>query len=249
MAPHVLTELTDGILTLRLNRPEKKNALTRAMYTAMAEACRTIEMDQAVRVLVITGSGDAFTAGNDLNDFLEDPPTYPEAPAFVFMRALAHLSKPVIAAVNGMAIGIGTTMLPHCDFAYAVPGARFQMPFVNLAIVPEYGSTFLLQRFVGARRATELLLTGESFTADSALADGLLTGIVPAESLMEMAMTQARTLCAKPPSALRETKRLLRSDLPEILAHMTLEERALAVRFASTEFKAAVEAFFAKREG
>lgn len=247
MTAHITTEIADRVMTLRFNRPEKKNAITAAMYSAMADACRAAEMDANVRVLVITGSGDSFAAGNDLKDFLDNTPDHDDAPVFQFMAALAHLSKPAIAAVNGTAVGIGATLLLHCDAVYAAPGVKLGFPFVNLAIVPEFGATLLLERFVGARRARELLMSGDTFTSETAVVDGFINAVVPADKLMDTAMAKARSFAAKPPGALRETKKLLTADLPEITARMQIEARELARCFSTPEFKEAGTAFFEKR--
>ena len=166
MSSHVVTDIAGGVLTLRFNRPDKKNAILSAMYADAAAALKAADTDASVRVVVITGSADSFTAGNDLKDFLENPPQNNEAPVFQFMYGLAAFSKPVVAAINGLAVGIGTTVLLHCDFAYAVPSAKFQLPFVNLALVPEFASSLLLARFLGPRKAAELLMLGEGFDAD-----------------------------------------------------------------------------------
>ncbi len=247
MSAQVVTEIANGVMTLRFNRPEKKNALTAEMYAALAAGCRAAEMDAAVRVVVLTGSGDAFTAGNDLKDFLENPPKTSEAPVFQFMHALVNLSKPVIAAINGVAVGIGTTVILHCDLAYAVPGAKFSLPFVNLALVPEFGSSIALAEQVGARRAAELLLFGEPFTAETALADGLLNGVLPPETMLETVMTKARALAAKPPAAVRATKRLMRAEAARISATISREAQQFGKRLASPEFAEAAQAFLEKR--
>ena len=247
MTAHVVTEIADGVMTVTFNRPEKKNAITAAMYAAMTSGCRVAEADPAVRVVVIAGVGDAFTAGNDLKDFAENPPLDHHAPVFQFMAALAGLSKPVIAAVNGVAVGIGTTLLLHCDLAYATPTARFQMPFVNLALVPEFASSLLIPRLVGTRRAAELLMLGEPFSAEMALNYGLINAVVPAEALRETVMAKARALAAKAPAALRETKRLLHADHAEISATIAREAEAFGKRLKSPEFAEAAQAFFEKR--
>jgi enoyl-CoA hydratase/carnithine racemase len=238
----------DGaVLTIRMNRPDKKNAITAAMYAAMADALRAADGDARVRVVVITGAGDAFTAGNDLKDFADNPPKDPSAPVFRFMDVLAGFGKPVIAAVNGVAVGIGTTMLLHCDLAIAVPTAKFALPFVNLALVPEFGSSLLLPRFVGQRRAQELLMSGEAFDAETALKLGLVGAMVPADQLEAAVKARAAMLAAKPPAALRETKALLRGDLAEIRAAIAAEAKVFARRLQSAELQEAVAAFFAKR--
>jgi len=247
MTTHIVSEVAGSVMTIRFNRPEKRNSITTEMYAAMAAACRAADTDPKVRVVVFTGTGDIFCAGNDLNDFLKWPSADPDRPVLQFMRALSTLRKPVIAAVNGAAIGIGVTLLLHCDFVYAVPNTRLQLPFVSLAIVPEFGSSLLLARMVGTRRATELLMTGESFTAEQALADGLINGILPPDHLMSSVMSKAKALVAQPPSALRQAKALMRADIADIHARMEAESKVLAECIKSPELKEAVQAFFDKR--
>jgi enoyl-CoA hydratase/carnithine racemase len=248
MTDHVVTEVANGVMTVRFNRPEKKNAITAAMYAVMAQAFHTAAEDAAVKVVVITGTGDAFTAGNDLKDFLENPANAPDAPVFQAMRAMLALTKPVIAAVNGLAVGIGTTILLHCDLVYAVPAARFSLPFVNLALVPEFGSSQLLARVIGERKASELLMLGEPFDAQTALDFGLLNAILAPETMAETIAAKAHALAAKPPAALRHTKRLMRADQPVLQAAMAREIEAFAERLGSLEFKEAAQAFFEKRK-
>lgn len=247
MTDLIQTELDGAILTLRFNRADKKNAITAAMYASAANALNSADTDAAVRAVIITGAGDAFTAGNDLKDFAENPPKGADAPVFQFMDALASFKKPVIAAVNGVAVGIGTTLLLHCDLAYAVPTAKFALPFVNLALVPEFGSSLLLERFVGLRKAQELLMTGETFTAETALNLGLVGALVPAEELLATAKAKAALLAAKPPSALRQTKALIRGDLDGVKARIAAEAKVFGDRLQSAELQEAVSAFFAKR--
>lgn len=235
-----------GVMTLRFNRPEKKNALLTGMYADAASALRDAAGRGDIQVVVITGTGDSFTAGNDLKDFLANPPA-PDAPVFAFMQTLASFPKPVVAAVNGLAIGIGTTLLLHCDLAYAVPGAVFQLPFVNLAVVPEFASSLLLPRLVGHVRAAELLLLGEVFTAARASELGLINAVIEADMLMPTAGAKAAALAAKPPAALRQTKALLRGDGRDVAACIETEAKAFAVRLASPEFKEAASAFLEKR--
>jgi enoyl-CoA hydratase/carnithine racemase len=248
MAKHIVKDISGGVLTLTLDRPDKKNAITTVMYAAMADALEVANKDSGVRVVVITGTGDAFTAGNDLKEFIDIPPKGQDAPAFRFMYALVGFKKPVIAAVNGLAIGIGTTMLLHVDFAYAVPEASFAMPFVNLALVPEFASSLLLPRFIGQRKAAELLCTADRFDAKAALDFGLINAVVPAGELLQMARSRALSLASKPPEALRQTKALLRADAEEIKARIALEAKAFAERLQSAELKEAIAAFFEKRE-
>jgi enoyl-CoA hydratase/carnithine racemase len=189
----ILTETRDRVLRIEIARPEKKNSLTLDMYRAMADALDAAAADGGVRAVLVHGTRDCFTAGNDLKDFLERPPhAGEEGPTFRFLRGLAQFPKPLIAAVNGPAVGIGTTMLLHCDLVFAAPGARFQMPFVPLGLVPEAGSSFLLPRIAGYQRAAELLLLGQPFTAEKALAAGFVTEIVPEAELFERARGRAR---------------------------------------------------------
>jgi enoyl-CoA hydratase/carnithine racemase len=247
MSGHVVTETAGGVLTLRFNRPEKKNALLVGMYGDAADILKAAAADPTVRVIVITGTADSFTAGNDLKDFLENPPLNADAPVFRFMHGLANMQKPVIAAVNGLAIGIGTTLLMHCDLAYAVAGAKFQMPFVNIAIVPEFASSLLLPRLVGHVRAAELLLLGDAFTAEKAFNLGLINAVVAPEQLMPTVMQKAQALAAKPPAALRQSKALLRGHMNEITARIGVENDGIAERLVTPEFKEAATAFFEKR--
>ena len=247
MSAHVVTETTGGVLTLRFHRPDKKNAITAAMYGDGAAALQAAAADKHVRVVVISGSGDSFTAGNDLKDFLENPPSQADAPVFLFMATLASFPKPVIAAVNGVAVGIGTTLLLHCDLAYAVPTAKFQLPFVNLAVVPEFASSLLLPRLVGHARAAELLLLGEPFGADKALELGLINAIVAPDALADLVAAKAATIAAKPPAAVQATKALLRGDGRDIHACIAAEAKVFGTQLASAEFKEAVAAFFEKR--
>ncbi|MBL8645430.1 MAG: enoyl-CoA hydratase/isomerase family protein [Rhodospirillaceae bacterium] len=247
MTDLIQTERDGAILTLRFNRADKKNAITAAMYAGAAQALKAAEADGTVRVVIITGAGDAFTAGNDLKDFAENPPKDSGAPVFQFMAALAGFTKPVIAAVNGVAVGIGTTLLLHCDLALAVPNAKFSLPFVNLALVPEFGSSLLLERFVGLRKAQELLMSGETFDAQTALNFGLVSALVAPEELLGAAKAKAQALAAKPPSALRAAKALIRGDLANVNARIAAEAKVFGEQLQSAELQEAVAAFFAKR--
>jgi enoyl-CoA hydratase/carnithine racemase len=237
----------DRVLTIRFNRPEKKNAILRSMYGDAAQALKTAQADPNVRVVVITGEGNCFTAGNDLKDFLEVPPTNEDAEVFQFMFALSAFPKPVIAAVNGLAIGIGTTLLFHCDLVYAVPEATFQMPFLNLAVVPEFASSLLVPRLVGRAAASELLLLGEAFNAARAKEIGLLNAVVPAGDLMATVMGKAKALALKPPGAVRDAKALMHASVAEIHRHIVTEGKIFGERLQTPEFKEAATAFFEKR--
>jgi enoyl-CoA hydratase/carnithine racemase len=247
MTSHIETQRDGAVLTIRFNRPDKKNALLSVMYADAAAALKAAAADSAVRVVVITGTADSFTAGNDLKDFLENPPTGPEAPVFQFMRALANFPKPAIAAVNGLAIGIGVTLLLHCDLIYAVPTAKFQLPFVNIAIVPEFASSLLLPRLVGQARAAELLLLGEMFTAARALELGLINGVVEPDALLATALEKAKVLASKAPAAVRHAKALLRTPSNEIAERIAVENDGVAQRLGTAEFREAATAFFEKR--
>ena len=189
MTDLIQTSLQERVLTLRLNRADKKNALTQAMYAALADALKAAETNPEVRVVVFAGAPDAFTAGNDLQDFLKNPPQGEDAPVARFMRALAAFPKPVIAAVNGVAVGIGVTLLLHSDLVYVGQNARLQMPFTNIGICPEFASTYILPRLMGNVRAAELTLFGEPFTAAKALEYGLVNGRAPTAEELNWAET------------------------------------------------------------
>ena len=247
MSEFIQTTVENRIMTIRFNRPEKKNALLRSMYGAAAKALQTAQTDTDVRVVVITGEGGIFTAGNDLKDFMDVPPVDESAEVFQFMFSLAALSKPVIAAVNGPAIGIGTTMLFHCDLVYAVPEASFQMPFINLAVVPEFASSLLVPRLLGRALASELLLLGEAITASRAKELGLINAIVPATELAALALSKATALAMKPPGSLRDTKALILANAAEIKSCISTEAKIFHNRLMTPEFREAATAFFEQR--
>jgi enoyl-CoA hydratase/carnithine racemase len=249
MSAHILTSRLDGVFKLQINRPEKKNALTIAMYQAMTEALNTAEADPSVRVLIIAGAETCFTAGNDLADFLNNPPTGEDSPVFMFLKALIAAQKPVIAAVHGVAVGIGTTMLLHCDLVYAGPSARFQLPFVNLGLTPEAGSSLILPQLMGHRRAAELLMLGETIDAEAALAFGLINAVRADGELDEFVMHKAEVLASKPPTALRLTKSLMkRVPRPAIQETMSEEGKIFIARLRSPEAREAMQAFFERRQ-
>lgn len=237
----------EGVLHLSLQRPAKKNALTRAMYADLGDALTEAAAEPAVRAVVLSGSGGVFTAGNDLGDFLQEPPTDPDSPVFRFIAAAVGFSKPLLAAVEGPAIGIGTTILLHCDLAYAAPDALFKMPFVDLGLVPEAASSLLLPRLAGPARAAELLLFGEGFSAETAREIGLVNAVVDGD-VTAHALDRARTLAAKPPAALRQTKALLRRASADAVGETLAHEGQLFVeRLGSPEAQEAFTAFFEKR--
>ncbi len=245
----VLTARDGALQRIQLNRPEKKNALTADMYAAIADALRAADADPAVRVVLIHGAGDAFTAGNDLQDFLANAPRTPDAPVFRFLHAISHAEKPLVAAASGVAVGVGTTMLLHCDLVYAAAGTRFSLPFVNLGLCPEAGSSFLLPAIAGYQRAAELLLLGEPFDAARAHALGIVTDVVPAEIVLMRAEEAAQKLAAKPAASVRITKQLMkRAWMPAIEAALAEELRQFGARLGSPEAKEALSAFLEKRK-
>lgn len=245
---NVLVEVKDRVLSIEFARVDKKNALTADMYGAMSAGFARAEADNGVRAILIHGTRECFTAGNDLKDFLSRPAGGP-SPAFAFISALPKLAKPLIAAVGGPAVGVGTTMLLHCDLVYAAPGARFQMPFVPLGLVPEAASSLLLPMIAGYQRAAELLLLGQPFTAEKALAAGFVTEIVPEEKLLDHARAAATAVAALPPASVRLTKQLMKRQLGQAIASQMEEEgRVFAERLQSGEAKEAMTAFFEKRK-
>lgn len=248
MTEHILISVKDHIQLIRMNRPEKKNALTQAMYGAMADALLAAETDASIRVTVITGTADSFTSGNDIMDFLQNPATGEASDVNRFLQALAKIEKPLIAAVNGLAVGIGTTMLLHCDLTYASTDASFMLPFVNLALVPEAGSSLLLPRMLGHQRAAELLMLGEPFTALKARESGIVTDIVSAVELEETALSAAAKLATKAPSAVRLTKALMKGNSDDVLNQMKKEGSVFAERLTSPEAREALQAFTERRK-
>ena len=248
MTDQILTSTANGILRIVLNRPEKKNALTVAMYSAMAGALESADRDATVRVIVISGQERCFTSGNDVNDFLQHPPLAEDSQALRFLRAISTASKPVVAGVNGLAVGIGVTMLLHSDLVYAADTATFQLPFVNLGLVPEAASSMLLPRMAGYHRAAELLLLGEKFDARAALEMGLVNAIHPAADLGTVVEAKAAALAAKPPTALRMTKALMKRDAESVVARMAQEGQYFAQQLKSPEAREAMEAFLERRK-
>ncbi len=246
---HVIVETRDRITRIELNRPEKKNALSPGMYAAMAKALTAAEADAQVRAVLIHGQRDCFTSGNDVKDFLDLPRSPGASPASAFLRAISTARKPLVAAVGGPAVGIGTTMLLHCDLVYAAPNARLQMPFVPLGLLPEAASSLLLPAMAGYRRAAEMLLLGGPFGAEKALAAGIVTEIVPEGELLERARQAAAALAALPPESVRMTKELMKRALaPAVQERMTEELQLFGERLRSPEAKEALSAFMEKRK-
>jgi len=244
----ILTERFEGILQIQFNRPEKKNAMTMSMYSTVAELLDAAAKDDETRVVLLQGAGDAFCAGNDLGDFLHNPPKSDDSPQARFIHALIEFDKPLVAAVHGVAIGGGTTMLTHCDFVYAAEHTRFQMPFVNLALVPELGTTYWLPAQIGYLAAAELVLLALPFDARRAAELGFVTRVVAEADLMATAMDTAHRLTRQPAGAVRASKRLMKRALGAQMATAAeLENQEYASRLQSAEAKEAITAFFEKR--
>lgn len=246
---HVLVSTQDGVMRVTLNRPEKKNALTRAMYDAMADALRRAAAEDAVRVVLLTGSGDSYTAGNDLGDFQRARAAGEASGGSSFGNEIVRFGKPVVAAVNGLAIGIGATMLLHCDLVYASETARLRFPFVDLGLVPELASSLLLPRLAGYQRAAEILLLGDFFSAEDARAIGLVNAVLPPDRLLDHALGAAHALATKPANALRQTKALLRGDRDALLARKSKEEAVFDECRRSPEAQAIFAGFFSGERG
>jgi enoyl-CoA hydratase/carnithine racemase len=245
----IQTGLEGSILTIRINRPEKKNALTTVMYGALADALALAEREPGIRVVLLCGTGDCFTSGNDIADFINFPPTGSGSPVLRFLDAITNASKPLVAAVSGAAIGVGTTMLLHCDLVYAAGTAQFQMPFVSLGLCPEAGSSLLLPQLMGHQRASELLLLGEPFSAARAERLGLVTAVVPQADLLATARARAAQLAAQPAAAVRLTKALLkRGDAAKLRETALFEIECFLERLASPEAREALHAFTQHRK-
>jgi enoyl-CoA hydratase/carnithine racemase len=239
----------NGVATVEIARPEKKNAITQAMYQQMADAINAAAADSSVRAVLITGQPGIFTSGNDIEDFMQRPPGTLESPAFVFMKALMGCEKPVIAAVTGAAIGIGTTMLLHCDFVYVSDEARLAMPFVSLGLVPEFASSLIVPQLMGNARAAEKLLLGDPFTGADAVEAGIANGVLPANEVVNHARRIAERFNALPPGAVRDTKKLMRRARAQAaLETIGNEGKVFAERLQSPEAKEAFSAFFQKRK-
>ena len=243
------TSKAAGILRITLNRPEKKNSITAAMYQTLADTLADASANSAVRVVLLAGSAELFTAGNDLADFMNNPPSGEDAPVFQFLKAISTFEKPIVAAVAGPAIGIGTTMLLHCDLVYAADNARFALPFTSLGLVPEAGSSYLLPLIAGYQQAAELLLLGEPFGAARAKEAGFVTEVLPADQLLAAAEKAAMKLAALPGKSVRMTKALMKHAHGTMIASQISEEsgrfRAMLGEPAARE---AFSAFFAKRK-
>ena len=251
VTPHVLVEQTDAILKLTMNRPEKKNALTQDMYGALADAIEGAQGDTSVRVIYLTGTADSFTAGNDLADFAGAKPQDTGGNAVPnvtrYLQAILASEKPLVAAVNGLAVGVGVTMLLHCDLVYAARSATFQTPFVNLALVPEAGSSLLLPALIGNQKAADMFLLGTKIRAEEADTMGLVAGVFDDSALQDEAWSRAQALAAKAPSAVMLTKSLMRKNRDLVGAQMREEGGHFAAQLQTPEFAEAAAAFAERR--
>jgi len=245
----IVTELAGSILRVQLNRPTKRNAMTSAMYVALAGIFSEAANSENTRVVLWHGAGDSFSAGNDLEDFLKNPPGPGNFPQARLMEALVNFDKPLVAAVHGAAIGGGTTMLTHCDFVYAGESTKFQMPFINLAVVPEFGSSYSVPARIGHLRAAELILLGGPFDARRAAELGLVTQVISDKDVLARATETAGKLAAKPPRALQASKRLMKQPFREqIKAAMKAENEEFSAQVRSEDAKEAFTAFLEKRK-
>lgn len=245
----ILVHTEAGVCTLTFNRPDKKNSITAAMYGLLADALQAAQDDAQVRCVVIQGSEAIFSSGNDIGDFLNNPPATTESPVFRFLRGIAQFPKPLIAAVCGPAVGVGTTLLFHCDLVYAGDNAAFSMPFVNLGLCPEAASSLLVPQMLGYHRAAEALLLGEPFMAEAALEVGLVNRVLPPLEVAGYAQTAARKMAAKPITALIETKRLMKKgQLKQVMEVMAEEGVSFGRMLGEPAAKEAFGAFMERRK-
>lgn len=248
MTADIVVARRGAVADIGMHRPQRRNALTAEMYEAMAQALAQAEADGDVRVILFHGTTEAFTAGNDLEDFLRRPPADESAPVFRFLRTVSGARKPLVAAVNGPAVGLGTTLLLHCDLVYAGEDAKFSMPFVKLGLVPEFASSYLLPLIAGYHRAAELLLLGEPFDAQAALAAGIVTRVVPSGRTLESAQEAAAKLAALPAQSVVLTKQLMKAaHRAAIERQMSDEGRHFREQLAGPDAQRALSAFLAKR--
>ncbi len=245
----ITTHVGDKILRIGIARPEKRNALTMAMYDALSAAIKAAEQDKQVRVILLHGTATCFTSGNDLSDFAKHPPQGENSPVFRFLRTISQAIKPLLAMVSGPAVGIGTTLLLHCDLVYADETARFQLPFVNLGLCPEAASSYLLPRLIGPQRAAEMLLLGEMVDAATALEYGLINQLFDSATLEDQVLAKATRLAAQPPESVRLTKSLLKEQQRHIIAETMRKEGELFLQqLAKPEAQEAISAFLEGRK-
>jgi enoyl-CoA hydratase/carnithine racemase len=248
-AMDILVSRNGAVTTVQFNRPTRRNALTSEMYAAMATALAEAEADDGVRAILFHGSEEIFTAGNDLEDFVRRPPVGEDTPVFGFLQAVATAAKPLVAAVNGPAVGLGTTLLLHCDLVYAGDNARFHMPFTSLGLVPEFASSYLLPLLAGHQRAAEMLLLGEPFGAQKALEAGMVNRVLPAAQTLDAALQAANKLAALPPKSIRVTKALMKgAHRAAVLAQLKAEGDHFRAMLQEPAARDAFAAFLAKRK-
>jgi len=249
VSEYINIENEGRIKIIRINRPKKKNALDLAMYSALAQALRDADEDNNTRVSYLTGVDDAFCSGNDINDFLKNPPTGESSPVLQFINVIINAQKPIVAAVNGIAVGIGTTMLLHCDLVYASDAAQFQLPFVNIGLCPEAGSTYILSALMGHQKISELLLLGDRFSAEQAESFGIVNKVVAADELETIAMKSARRISEQPPGATQTSKALLRIAMRNQVVEASQRELSSFIPMLNgEEAKEALTAFMEKRK-
>ena len=246
MTDHVLVSRADGVMRITMNRPDKKNALTGPMYDVMTSALNEADASDDIRAILLEGSGGSFTAGNDMGDFLQASQGKATPRATQFIHAIALLETPIVAAVNGHAVGVGTTLVFHCDLVFAAPGAKFRMPFVDIGLVPEAASSLTVVQRVGLAKATELLLLADGFDGAEAVRLGIANRLVDAKDLGTVAYDAAKRLAAKPPMALKAARKLIRGDRAAIKAAMDAESAAFAAALAGPEARRALEAFMGR---
>ena len=248
MTSHILSIRHGAVLEARLNRPEKMNAMTGAMYSGIVDILEQASSSNSIRAVLLTAEGSTFTAGNDLAEFMSMSGDLAVSPQSRFVRAITGATKPIVAAVHGRAVGIGTTMLLHCDLVYGTPDLKLSTPFVDMGLVPEAGSTLLFPTYIGLQRASALILLGETLDAEAAVAAGLVNATVPADELHAHALEKAQALAAKAPEAFAEARRLMRADRTQLDACMTKEGEAFARAVRGPEAREAFTAFFEKRK-
>ena len=248
MTDDILLHAENGVMTLTINRVQRKNSLTSDMYAALADGLARAQEDPSVRVVLVQGHETVFSAGNDIGDFRDKPPAGEDSPVFRFLHGIASFPKPLLAAVCGPAVGVGTTMLFHCDLVYAGDNAAFSMPFVNLGLCPEAASSLLVPQMLGYHRAAEALLLGEPFMAEAALEVGLVNRVLPPTEVNGYANAQARKLAAKPLTSLVETKRLMKkAQMPAVLQQMKDEGESFRKMLTEPAAREAFAAFMEKR--
>lgn len=249
MSDDLEIQIANGVCEIQIHRPSTKNSFVHAMYREFAEVLEQVEGDDDVRVILVYGADENFSSGNDLEDFVLNPPTSAKSPAFRFMRTLHEFGKPLLAAVDGFAVGIGTTMLLHCDVVYATPRAKFLLPFLNLGVVPEAASTLLLPRAAGLRLASEMLLFGEAFDVVTALAAGLVSRVIEPGQLMTHARSRAAQLAQRPANVVRQTKAMLKRELDEMVAErIDIEAELFCATLREPPAQEAIQAFLRKKK-